>query len=157
MTLASATNKGRRIAENLCTYYHRAHKLVEARFTCTKPYSHPDEAPNFARLRFHKGTWHGDIEISQFAADELKALTSLASTLRDMGFDEQPALTVTIAALEEQPATAAPAPSSRRPSNDPAAREARAARSRANLGKFLGKKRDESAPVAEVSAESAGE
>jgi hypothetical protein len=144
MTLASATNKGRRIAENLCTYYHRAHKLVEARFTCTKPYSHPDEAPNFARLRFHKGTWHGDIEISQFAADELKALTSLASTLRDMGF-------------EEQPATAAPAPSSRRPSNDPAAREARAARSRANLGKFLGKKRDESAPVAEVSAESAGE
>jgi hypothetical protein len=99
VSLPAADPRGRRINDEIRTLQHRAHKLVEARFVTSRTYSHPDEAPSYARLRFHRGTWTGDIELSEFAGDELTALERLAETMHACGFDEQVMLTHTIEEL----------------------------------------------------------
>jgi hypothetical protein len=93
LTLPKAHARGRTIpvdTGSLVTVWHRAHKLVEARYSDTRLYSHPDDAPAYARLRHVKGMWPGDIELAAFASDELDALLSLAHTLEECGYELDP-------------------------------------------------------------------
>jgi hypothetical protein len=114
LTLPKAHARGRTIpvdTGSLVTVWHRAHKLVEARYSDTRLYSHPDDAPAYARLRHVKGMWSGDIELAAFAKDEFTALVSLMGTLQECGYEIDPMHLHTIDELGRI-AAAEPPPSS---------------------------------------------
>jgi hypothetical protein len=114
LTLPKAHARGRTIpvdTGSLVTVWHRAHKLVEARYSDTRLYSHPDDAPAYARLRHVKGMWSGDIELQAMAATEIEALTNLAGTLTECGYEIDPMHLHTIDELGRI-AAAEPPPSS---------------------------------------------
>jgi hypothetical protein len=113
VTLPKAHARGRTIpveTGSLATVWHRAHNLVEARYAETRLYSHPDDAPAYARLRHVKGMWSGDIELAAFAADELDALKSLATTLTECGYEIDPMHLHTIEELDRIRSATPPAP-----------------------------------------------
>jgi hypothetical protein len=115
LTLPKAHARGRTIpvdTGSLVTVWHRAHKLVEARYSDTRLYSHPDDAPAYARLRHVKGMWSGDIELAAFAKDERTALLSLAGTLTECGYEIDPMHLHTIDELGRIVAAEPPPPSS---------------------------------------------
>jgi hypothetical protein len=109
--------------------WHRAHGLVEARYAETRLYSHPDDAPAYARLRHVKGLWSGDIELAAFAADELDALKSLATTLVECGFELEHMHLHTIEELDRIKSATPPAPTAA-PLGDGLTANQRAARAR---------------------------
>ncbi len=109
MSLPAADRKGRKIivphpnshdTTELVTLFHKAHGLVEARFSTQRMYAHPDEAPSWARLTFFKGQWRGDVLFQEFAATELDALRAMQGTLLELGFDELPKLSSAVALMQ---------------------------------------------------------
>lgn len=104
MKVPTPDSRGRTLSPEIRVHYHGGTKrpsVVEARFNTKLTYTHPDEAPNYARLTFYRGTWVGDIEFAEFAETELDALRALATMLQNNGFTERPVLRVTIEALEQ--------------------------------------------------------
>jgi hypothetical protein len=102
--------RGRRISEEIRVHYHARCGLFEARLKTKQPYSHPEDAPDYARLKFYRGQWLGDVEIADFAEDEVSALRQLAKileTLDDPGLTDLSALTSTIGELERHAAARA--------------------------------------------------
>jgi hypothetical protein len=100
--IPDAGSRGRKLTDEISTLNHRMPGIVEARLVTARTYTHPDEAPSYARLTYHKGRWNGDIKLQEFASTELAALEALAETLYALGFDEQVVLTHTIAELRAQ-------------------------------------------------------
>jgi hypothetical protein len=143
--LPAVDTRGRKISEEVQTIFHRKNELVEARFSTTRTYHHPDEAPSFARLRFHRGSWNGDIEIQEFAKNETDALKVLADQLVMLGFDEPQALVNVREALSAAPPPPAHEP---KPLGDGKTKQQRSTRA-SNLGKFLGVKKAAPAPALE--------
>ena|SRR6185312_11896690 len=151
MTIPAVDTRGRKISEEVQTIFHRKNQLVEARFVTIRTYHHPDEAPSFARLRFHRGVWNGDIEIQEFAKLESAALDALADTLVTLGFEEPKELAHVRAELRAAPPQATP--STPKVLGDGRTQQSRSTRA-SNLGKFLGVKKSTTPEVPPTSEES---
>lgn len=115
--LRPADTRGRRISNEIRIHRHNSCGLFEARLKTKQRYTDPEDAPDYARLKFYRGSWVGDVEIAEFAEDEVTALRRLAKVLETLGdprLTDLAALNSTIGELARTAATHAPASATRK-------------------------------------------